>query len=246
MPRKTEKMIKVLELTKDGECDHKIMTNDQFLASIREHKLPFRDLRMILKASESSRKAAHPALMLRPSSKCFIFDMEHIKLLCFQDKCLILNTEDKAAQIYIAGLKEQFRCNGKDHIKLTGDVQLIKDDVTSLDFEHVILEYALENVVQKFRRHLQIIKPALEMLLHQIELNPETNGLRRLLAVKKSLTEFALRVEHVKKVLRNLLAKDEDMVSLYLTQCHRKVGEQEEIGFCLDHIQLIWKKLRQK
>ena len=38
-----------------------------------------------------------------------------------------------------------------------------------LDFEHVILENALENVVRKFRRHLQIIKPALEMLLQQIE-----------------------------------------------------------------------------
>ena len=59
MPRRTEKMIKVLVLTKGGECEHKIMTNDQFLSSIREHKLPFRDLRMILKASESRRKIAH-------------------------------------------------------------------------------------------------------------------------------------------------------------------------------------------
>ena len=33
----------------------------------------------------------------------------------------------------------------------------------------MILENALENVVRKFRRHLQIIKPALEMLLQQIE-----------------------------------------------------------------------------
>jgi hypothetical protein len=38
-----------------------------------------------------------------------------------------------------------------------------------LDFEHVILENALENVVRKYRRHLQIIKPAMEMLLQQIE-----------------------------------------------------------------------------
>ena len=38
-----------------------------------------------------------------------------------------------------------------------------------LDFEHVILENALENVVRKYRRHLQIIKPALEMLLQQVE-----------------------------------------------------------------------------
>ena len=227
-------MIKLLVLTKSGDCEHKNMTNDQFISSIREHKLPFRDLRMILKTSKTSRKVALPALMPRPSSKCFIFDMEHIKLLCFRDKCVILNTEEKAAQIYVAGLKDQFKCNaGQDYIKLTGDSQLMMYDGTSLDFEHVVLEYALENVVQKFRRHLQIIKPSLEILLQQTELNPETNGMRRLLAVKKSLTEFEQRVEHVKKVLRNLLSKDEDMVSLYLTQCQKIVGEQEEIEHLL-------------
>ena len=232
-PGKTKEMIKVLHLTKSGDCQHECLTNDQFLASIREYKLPFRDLRMILKASESSSKATHPVLMPRPSSKCFIFEMEHIKLLCFSDKCIILNTEDKAAQIYVAGLKDQFKSSEKEYIKLIGDSQMRKDDVTNLDFEHIVLEYALENVVQKFKRHLQIIKPSLEMLLQQIELNPETNGLRRLLAVKKSLTEFALKVEHVKKVIRNILAKDEDMINLYLTKSDRKVGEHEEIELLL-------------
>ena len=33
--------------------------------------------------------------------------------------------------------------------------------------------------------------------------DPETNGLKRLLAVKKSLSEFEQRVEHVRKVNRN-------------------------------------------
>ena len=46
-----------------------------------------------------------------------------------------------------------------------------------LDFEHTVLESALESVVGKFRRHLQIIKPALEMLLQEVEHNPETGGL---------------------------------------------------------------------
>ena len=46
------------------------------------------------------------------------------------------------------------------------DENLLRQD---LAFEHVILENALEKVVRKFRRHLQIIKPALEMLLQQIE-----------------------------------------------------------------------------
>ena len=36
--------------------------------------------------------------------------MEHIKLVCFSDKCLILNPDDKATQNFIYGLKMQFHC----------------------------------------------------------------------------------------------------------------------------------------
>ena len=128
----TYKMIKVLVLNKNGECEHKNMTRDQFVSSVKEHRLPARDLRMILKAAEARKKIAYPALMPRPSSKCFIFDMEHIKLLCFKDSCMILNTEDKAAQIYVAGLKDQFR-RGEDSQK-TSDSPLNLEDVTNLDF----------------------------------------------------------------------------------------------------------------
>ena len=49
-------------------------------------------------------------IMSRPSSRCFLFEMEHIKLVCFSDKCLILNPDDKATQNFIYGLKMQFHC----------------------------------------------------------------------------------------------------------------------------------------
>ena len=42
--------------------------------------------------------------MTRPSSRCFLFEMEHIKLVCFSDKCLILNPDDKATENFINGL----------------------------------------------------------------------------------------------------------------------------------------------
>ena len=60
-----------------------------------------------------------------------------------------------------------------------------------------------------FRRHLRIKKPALEMLLQQIEQSPETTGLKRLLAVKKSLLEFEQRVEQVVRVVQQLLSDNE-------------------------------------
>ena len=68
-----------------------------------------RDLRMLLKSSAALSKARHPAIMPRPSSKCFILEMENIKLLCFSEKCLIINPEERATQNFIKGLKEQFK-----------------------------------------------------------------------------------------------------------------------------------------
>ena len=112
--------------------------------------------------------------------------------------------------------------------------ELFPDSFQDLDFEHIVLESALESVVGKFRRHLQIIKPALEMLLQEVEQNPETGGLKRLLAVKKSLAEFELKVESMMKVLRTLLGDDEALLSLYLTRKGGEEGGQEEIELLLN------------
>ena len=219
-------MIHALLLTKDGDCEHQDMTNHQFLSSVKKHKLSMRDQQMILKSTDSRECLTYPSLMPRPSSKCFIFDMEHIKLVCFKDECLILNVEDNAAQIYVEGLKDQFKCTGQDSKRNM-------DEVTLLDFEHVILEFALENVVQKFRRHLLTVRPALGELLQHIEQSPKSNSLRKLLPVKKSLIEFEQKVESVKNILKTILSKGEDMVGLYLTDCERSVGEHEEIEMLL-------------
>ena len=43
------------------------------------------------------------------------------------------------------------------------------------------------------------------MLLQQIEQHPETTGLKRLLAVKKSLLEFEQRVDFVVRVVQQLM-----------------------------------------
>jgi len=234
------KRIDLLQLKKTGECQKISMSQEEFVNSLSDYKLPFRDLRMLLKSTGSLSRTRHPVLLPRPSSSCYIFEMEQIKLLCFSDRCLIMNPEDKSNRKLIYDIKMQLLCEeGSSHV--TGDRvstessmrSLYQKSTDSLDFEHVILENALENIVCKFRKHLQGIKPALETLLHQVEQNPETNGLKRLLAVKKSLTEFELKVEHVMKVLRGLLADDADMLSLYLGRPRVNEGDQEEVELLL-------------
>ena len=68
--------------------------------------------------------------------------------------------------------------------------KLFPGSFQELDFEHTVLESALESVVGRLRRHLQIIKPALEMLLQEVEHNPETGaGLSFKALIGKLLSE---------------------------------------------------------
>lgn len=165
-----------------------------------------------------------------------MFEVEHIKLLCFSHKCLIFNPEHQGTRSFIHQLTVQFnkqmaaqeKQQIEKHDNYSGD-SLEKGFEHNIEFEHNILESALRDVVNKFKRHLRIKRPALEMLLHQIEENPKTNGLKRLLAVKKSLAVFEQRVEQVTKVVQHLLTDEQDLIDLYLTKPDRNIENNEEI-----------------
>jgi hypothetical protein len=50
-----------------------------------------------------------PLILSRPSSNCYILSLEHVRLLCRKDRCMILGTEDKAVETFVADLKEQLK-----------------------------------------------------------------------------------------------------------------------------------------
>ena len=204
------------------------------MSSLKEFNFNVRDMRMILKLAEI-RKSRQPSLLLRPSSKCFIFDVENIQLLCSSDKCLIFNPVDKATQNFIRRLHQKFSGASSEEFEKFPEMKilkLLKQDSNQeyyQNFEHVVLETALENVVSKFKRHFNIIKPALEMLLQQTEENPETSGLKKLLAVKNSLTQFDQCLEHLSKILENLCSNDKDMLKLYLSDSANEEKDLEQL-----------------
>eukprot|EP00092_Neocalanus_flemingeri_P018980 GFUD01020565.1.p1 GENE.GFUD01020565.1~~GFUD01020565.1.p1 ORF type:complete len:412 (+),score=123.55 GFUD01020565.1:27-1262(+) len=228
-------MIDFQELSKNGDFHHKTVEKNEFLSSLKEFNFSVRDLRMILRLAET-RRTRQPALLLRPSSKCFIFDIGNIQLLCFSHKCLIFKPEDKGTKNFIDRLHQKFSGADSEEFKefsMQKVLKLLKQDSNQelyQNFEHVILETALENVVSKFRRHFNIMKPALEMLLQQTEENPETRGLKKLLAVKNSLAQFDQSLEHIRKIIENLLSNDKDMLSLYLNDSDK----EDEVEYLLE------------
>jgi len=227
LPWLAPKPLHVLEVSLKGEHRTLVLSHSQFVNSLSQHRIPFRDLRALLKSADCAARCRHPSLLPRPNSGCFILQIEQVKLLCFSDKCLVLSPDQLPTRNFVLGLKH--------HLCREERSKLFPGSFQELDFEHTVLESALESVVGRLRRHLQIIKPALEMLLQEVEHNPETGGLKRLLAVKKSLGGFELKVESLMKVLRSLLGDDEAILSLYLTRKQDKVeGGQEEVELLLN------------
>ena len=186
--------------------------------------------------SPSSNVKRLPALLPRPSADCFILDMEHIRLLCYKDRALVFSPDREITRSFLQDLVTDLQSGVefrslKNH-SITKYYQSARDKKT--DFEHIILESSLDNVVKKFKRHLEIIKPALDSLLHTIAQEPATYNLRRLLAFRKSLSEFEQNVAQCLRLVKALMANDEDLVGLYLTHSTRDITDHEEMELLLE------------
>ena len=76
-----------------------------------------------------------------------------------------------------------------------------------VSLQSIVLDKALQTVSDKYKKHLKIIRPALDQLLKMVEENHEASGLKELLAVKKSLSQFEHNIQNVKTEI-NLFSKE--------------------------------------
>ena len=81
-------LMTVVQLSRSGGISEKQMSIENILQIVPK-KIPLRDLRMLVRHSSSNVKKI-PSLLPRPSSSCYILDIEHIRILCFPDKVLWL------------------------------------------------------------------------------------------------------------------------------------------------------------
>ena len=157
-----EHFINIAEISSQGDTVFKNITKDEFIESLSDHKLALRDLRMLLKTSTSPlRRTKYPSLLPRASSKCFILEMENIRLLCFKDRCIVFNPEDHATNMFINCLKDQFKLKtmlsssaGDFSSQISMKTLYIANNLGNMcnqEFEFVVLETALEFIVKKFR-----------------------------------------------------------------------------------------------
>ena len=103
-----------------------------------------------------------------------------------------------------------------------------------------IMEKCFESIFTKFRKRLTLIKPPLETLVQQIESKPDITGLKKLLAVKKSVVQFQQDVEIVHKALKDLSTELDTLNTMKLMTNTDDTDDLEEfLDFLLSDIEEI-------
>ena len=81
------------QVHKDGSSKVSDYSLDELLGFLRREKLtlPPRDLKIFFRSNLEA--AASTCVMARPKAKCFLLELEHLKVICLHDKCLVLHPD---------------------------------------------------------------------------------------------------------------------------------------------------------
>jgi Mg2+ and Co2+ transporter CorA len=220
------KEVRSEEKLNDEKLDGKSSNNFRPRMSIRDLKMfsPFDAMNSIhdpidqFKVMEGPKR---PAIIARPSAKCFLLELDTLKLFCKSDRCTILHPSQNSDPLEIENSNVP-RC----HVTFVESFILnLKRSLTKEDknyqttFEINVLEVVFSSVTSKLMRRLSIMKPVLENLMHEIlSANPPTQEmLRKILALKQNMTKFGSDVNEIKEVVQNVLSNDQAMADLMLT-----------------------------
>jgi len=221
----------VIQISRRGDTEHKVISIEEILGKSRK-KIPLRDLKILYKGEKLNQFAILP----RPGADCYIIGLENLRLICWKDSCILLDQDSKIHKQFLANITDSLS-NGSQISDEWNSVRKIyqpSSEPEPMEFEQLVLESALSVTLAKFERHMALLNPAVELLLHQISADPNSIMLRRMLAVKKSLGDFENNVLNVTKIIQGLLNNDEDLVGLYLTNTQRKVDEHAEVELLLE------------
>lgn len=224
--------IPMFEVLADGQVSL-LQQKMQDIAQIKnQSNLPIRDMRMFYQSKILQESL--PLILARPSSHCFLLSLEHIRLFCQKDRCLILSPEEIPVQSFAADLKHHLTVGQNRQEIRTGEPTMHHfleslNNGSHENFEVIVLETALGHVVSKFKRLLNILKPVLDLVLQETSATPNSAMLRRILAFRKSLNTFEMSVKNVRSAVTDILREKIDLEGLCLSGNSKTAHDEMEL-----------------
>ena len=184
--------------------------------------LPLRDLRVVDPSFPSQIQATFTA---RP--KAILFCIENIKVVVQKGEALVFSPEVQSVQEFIPALQQQIAT-----MEMAGPLGI----GVAAPFELIVIEAALNIVIQSLFRRVRSLSPAVASALNG--LRAESRGLDvvqtqvdELLPLKNKLDELRKRVREIRRAITEILNSDEDMAMMQLGG--PQLGAQR-VGFAPD------------
>jgi magnesium transporter len=160
--------------------------------------LQSRDLRQIHPTTRPK-----PLIIVR--RHVIVVSLVHLRAVIFAEQLLLFNPDDHMVRQSARSMEERLTAAQSE-----GDPEI--------PFELHALEAILIEVCVALERDLACIEPSLMRLLNEITHKIGGRKLEEMLYLKQMLSNFSARVDGVRDALQDLLAEDEDMARMYLTE----------------------------
>ncbi|KAF5351051.1 hypothetical protein D9756_008318 [Leucocoprinus leucothites] len=184
---------------------------------IAEHGLNARDLRKI----DSQVPNLIPTILVR--KEAILVNILHIRALVKADTVLLFDTYGSAD----SRLHSVFLYHLEHNLKLKG---------AGMAYEFRALESILLSVMSALEAEMVFIRNLVGGLLAELEDNIDHDRFKRLLHYSRRLVSFKNRAKLVEEALEEVLAQDEDMNAMYLSERRSDLDEpdHEELELLLE------------
>jgi Mg2+ and Co2+ transporter CorA len=207
-----------------GELESVNIKTTELLKTSKIHARDLFDLHLTSRQERRSRKNKAQRRCLAaivPRQSSIVLSFAQIRAICGRHDVLFLDAHDPAVQDFAQDLAATYRAiaEKQNYQRLTAPHCSRTDGHVREAGELIFLEEVLRSSVECFNRRLRLYDPIVEAFLESVnnEVYSDT-GVHQLVPLKDSLQSFEMDVKQCLDCLTHLLADDQEMLALLLTE----------------------------
>jgi Mg2+ and Co2+ transporter CorA len=232
-----------------GELESVNIKTTELLRTSKIHARDLFDLHLTSRQERRNRKIKARAPERRclaaivPRQSSIVLSFAQIRAICGRHYVLFLDAHDPAVQEFAQDLALTYRtiAEKQNYQRLTAPHCNRTDGSVREAGELIFLEEVLRNTVECFNRRLCIYDPIVEAFLTSVanEVYSDT-GVHQLVPLKDSLQSFEMDIKQCLDCLTQLLAHDEEMLALLLTEQAKAHETGQAVAFDRhQHVELL-------
>jgi len=181
----------------------------------------------------TSRKNRRTPCVILPRENDIIMSFGYIRALIGPESAIIFDAHEPSVKMLVEELSDMLQRRSKIRFSEKEEENIAYGIIKSPEnesFEILFVEEILRDVSDTYARRLKLYEPILKSTLSRVtnEMFAAT-AVHRLIPVKDSIQEFEIHVKAALECLTTMLANDEDMLGLLLTEKRNAIKDGVEL-----------------